>query len=490
MLIRLSKNTFVRYYFGDAYISNQLTRFDRIYNETGADFLHEISRTPRNIDDIVDSLQQLYDENISRESLREEFVSFVDELVRAKFLVLGETDKELRDHDLEFSYKMENPKTMVNNYTQETKQIVDEDTQNMMLEATMRQPRLNEIQFELTSRCNERCIHCYIPNQKKDKGADMPFEQVKSILDEFSEHGGLYVTLSGGEVFLHKDIIKIIQYCREKDLIINILTNLIALKDIQIPFIKAANISGLQVSLYSMNPEVHDMITTVRGSFNKTKKAIEKLVEADIPVMISCPVMKANYKDYKDVMDYAKSLKCKAHTDLLMMAQADLNTNNLANRLSLEETEIIIKDIVEHDPDYLNLVGVMKPTSDKIYQNLDRYKRLPLCGAGINNCCITDKGDVYPCAGWQDFVVGNINENSLEDIWNNSEKLKAIRSVSQGDFPECISCEARDFCARCLVRNYNESNGNMLKINKHFCDVAFLNKRIVEEYRAKQVVES
>ena len=37
----------------------------------------------------------------------------------------------------------------------------------------------------------------------------------------------------------------------------------------------------------------------------------------------------------------------------------------------------------------------------------------------------------------------------------------------------------------CLVRNYNESNGDMFKVNKHFCDVAFLNKRLVEEYQEK-----
>ena len=50
-----------------------------------------------------------------------------------------------------------------------------------------------------------------------------------------------------------------------------------------------------------------------------------------------------------------------------------------------------------------------------------------------------------------------------------------------------MTCEARDFCARCLVRNYNESNGDMLKINRHFCDVAFLTKRLAEEYFAEQL---
>ena len=482
MLVRQSKNTFIRSYFGKGYISNQLTRFDRIYNETGADYLNEISRIPQSVDDIIDRLQTLYGDSVAPDDLKTEFLNFVDELVQTKFLVIGNTLDELDARDLDFSYSMENPKTLVNDFTQRSKEVLDENTQNMMLEATHRMPRLNGIQFELTSRCNERCIHCYIPNAKKNSGGDMSLEKVKSIIDEFAENGGLQVTLSGGEVFLHKDIIPIIKYCREKDLMITILSNLVALRDYQIPFLKQYNVSTVQVSLYSMDAEVHDFITTVKGSFEKTKAAIEKLVKADVPIVISCPMMKANYKGYKDVLKYAQSIRCKVNVDVIMMAQADLDTNNLANRLSVEESGEVISDIIENNADYRKAISELASFSSMMYANYDNFVKLPLCGAGINDCCIAENGDVYPCAGWQDMVVGNVNNQSLKDIWETSEKLKTIRAVTQGDFPQCLKCEAQDYCSRCLVRNYNESNGDMFKLNKHFCDVAFLNKRIVEEY--------
>lgn len=485
MLVRQSKNTFIRSYFGKGYISNQLTRFDRIYNETGADFLYEISRVPQSVDSIIERLQVLYGNSVTHEVLKTEFLSFVEELVQTKFLVIGETTEDLDANDLDFSYDMENPKTVVNDFTQHSKDVLDENTQNMMLEATLRQPRLNGIQFELTSRCNERCVHCYIPNAKKNSGGDMPFEKVKSIIDEFADNGGLQVTLSGGEVFLHKDIIPIIKYCREKDMMITILSNLVALRDYQIPFLKEYNVSTVQVSLYSMDASVHDLITTVKGSFNKTKAAIEKLVKADVPIVISCPMMKANYKGYKEVLRYAQSIRCKVNVDVIMMAQADLDTNNLANRLSVEESGEVISDIIENNADYRKAISEMASFSNMMYANYDNFVKLPLCGAGINDCCIAENGDVYPCAGWQDMVVGNVYKQSLKDIWDNSDKLKTIRGVTQGDFPQCLECEAQDYCSRCLVRNYNESNGDMFKLNKHFCDVAFLNKKIVEDYWTK-----
>lgn len=484
MLVRQTKNTFIRFIGEMGYITNQMTRHDRTYNETGADFLKEISRQPQEVDDIIVRLRKVYNDSVSTEELRADFIEFIKDLDEHLFLVVGEIPEELDEKDLDFSYSIENPKTLVDDYTQETKQNVDNCTQDFMLETTQREPRLNGLQFELTSRCNERCIHCYIPNPKKNAGCDMPVEKVKSLIDEFVDMGGLHVTLSGGEVFLHKDIIPIIQYCREKDLMISILSNLIALKDEQIPLIKEANVSLIQTSLYSMDPNVHDYITTVKGSQVKTKAAIEKLVAADIPVQISCPVMKANYQGYADVLQYAQSLRCKAQTDYIMMAQSDLDTSNLANRLSLEETEKLLKDIMKWDKDYREDTLKQPPLVDNLNFDQERYAKQPLCGAGINDCCITESGDVYPCAGWQALVCGNVYQQSLKEIWENSPQMKQVRAVSQGDFPKCIKCDARNFCAMCLVRNYNESGGDMFKINKHFCDVAFLNKKVVEEYAA------
>ena len=482
MLVRQSKNTFIRFIGDKGYITNQMTRHDRNYNETGADFLREISRQPQDIEDIINRLHLLYGDSIEREELKADFMAFVEDLDKHLFLVVGDTPEELDAKDMDFSYSMENPKTLIDDFTQITKQHVGENTQDYMLEATQRKPRLNGLQFELTSRCNERCIHCYIPNSKKNTGRDMPTEKVLSLIDEFAEMGGLHVTLSGGEVFMHKDVVRIMQYCREKDMMISILSNLIALRDEQIPFIKEVNISLLQTSLYSMNPEIHDTITTVKGSFAKTKSAIEKLVAADIPVQISCPVMKANCKGYADVLQYAQSLRCKAQTDYLMMAQSDLDTQNLANRISLEETEELLRDILEWDRDYKEQTLKQRPVTEVIAFDPERFARKPLCGAGINDCCITENGDVYPCAGWQAMVCGNVYKQSLRDIWEHSPQFAQVRAVTQGDFPECLKCEARNYCAMCLVRNYNESNGDMFKINKHFCEVAFLNKKIVEEY--------
>lgn len=101
-------------------------------------------------------------------------------------------------------------------------------------------------------------------------------------------------------------------------------------------------------------------------------------------------------------------------------------------------------------------------------------------------------GNVYPCAGWQEMVLGNLNESSLEEIWNNSEKIKWLRSLKFKDLGggECAKCKNAAFCAPCMVRFANENpDGDPLKINRHFCAVAAKNKQIALEWREKKLKE-
>lgn len=165
------------------------------------------------------------------------------------------------------------------------------------------------------------------------------------------------------------------------------------------------------------------------------------------------------------------------------MGEADLSTGNLINRLSISETERVIRDIIEFDVDFPRWIREKRPYIEKIDKN--RYAKQALCGAGLNNICISANGDLYPCPGWQSMIVGNINTSTLKEIWESSEKLCMLRKITHADFPKCINCEARKYCTMCLERNCNENNGDMYKVGEHFCKVAFLMKRLHEEYQSK-----
>ena len=225
------------------------------------------------------------------------------------------------------------------------------NTQEVLGEYYREHPQIHSCQIETTNRCNERCIHCYIPHELKN--VVLPYEVIECVLNQLHDLGVMGLTLSGGEFFMHPDAEKILRKARELDFSFYVLSNITLLTPHMIEVLKEVNPSYVQTSLYSVVPEEHDHITQLKGSCEKTKAAIDALIAANIHVQISCPVMKTNYHTYKDVLKFAYDRKCKAQTDFVMMARYDFTTDNLAERLTMEQTAELLKDIIQFDKDYL-----------------------------------------------------------------------------------------------------------------------------------------
>lgn len=476
MLYRQKFDTFIRIYDNIGYITNKSNFSDRVVSQSGAVFLSVLSREPQELDYLLGKITGEFI-NVDPEIIKADAKEFYDMLVTDGFLVSGTTPHECEQEDTRFSYKALESKTVKKDFTPVIMRA-QQTTQKFLEEHFKNKPKLMSLQIELTSKCNERCIHCYIPheNKKTDISPELFFE----ILDQCRELGVLNLTLSGGEPMMHKNFREFLHKCKEYDFSVNILSNLTLLDDSIIAEMKANRLSSVQVSLYSLKPGIHDEITQLKGSFNKTMSGIKELLENDIPLQISCPTMKQNKNCYVDVINWAQEHKVRATTDYIMMAKYDGTTGNLCNRLSLDEVAKVINDIIENDTRYQDKMKTedFEKTDDRDISNDI------VCGVCISSICMVANGNVYPCAGWQSYIAGNVTKTPLREIWENSEKVKYLRGLRKKDFPKCIKCPDRSFCAMCMVRNANEDpDGNPLKINDHFCKVARLNRNIVQDWK-------
>ncbi|MBN2598228.1 MAG: radical SAM protein [Marinifilaceae bacterium] len=272
---------------------------------------------------------------------------------------------------------------------------------------------------------------------------------------------------------LHKGFCNFLRKCRELDFSVNVLSNLTILTDEVIEEMKLNPLLGVQTSLYSMNPEIHDYITQTKGSFEKTKNSILKLIEQDIPLQISCPILKQNKNCCTDVVNWAKTQGVYAGDDYIIIARYNHSTQNLGCRLSIAEIEDVIIEKSKIDKNYIK--NIKAEAEQNTNYSPDDY----VCSVCESTLCIADNGNVYPCAGWQDYVVGNILQNSLQEIWEKSEKVNYLRNLRKKEFPKCLKCPDKEYCTMCMVRNANEDpNGDPLVVNEYFCEIAKLNKRI------------
>jgi len=471
MLYRLLNTTYVRVIGELGYIYSELTSHDRIYDNTS--FIQTLSRTPQSFETLLEKACANFEAQYKKE-IECDFIQFLKDLETDKFIVSGNSIEELNSKEPKFCYA-ENPKTAVYNYLQTYNDMKNYSVSSEILQkAFLEKPRIHSAQIEITNRCNEHCLHCYIPQKLRNDILDFDF--IVFILDQLRELGTLTITISGGEPLLHPKITEILLAARERDFSINLLTNLTLLTQKLVETLKEVHPNLVQISLYSTEPEEHDHITKHRGSFEKTIQAIERLIEANIPIEISCPTMKSNFKSYKKVLQYAQKLNCKAKTDFTMIARYDFSTDNLDERLDLAQTEEVIKDAMQYDKEYQEIISL--PIEEK---NTEELAKEAICGVGRGGLYIAASGIAYPCSGWQGMVLGNVKEHPIKDIWEHSPKILELRSITNGSIPKCLQCKDRQFCALCLCCNFNESGGDYLKVNPHFCKVAEINHRIIED---------
>ncbi|HUW05516.1 MAG TPA: radical SAM protein [Williamwhitmania sp.] len=443
---------------------------DKILSETGAVFMSALDRKAQTIDELAIKINTQFTD-VDIRTIKTDAIEFYYMLERDGFIVSGETMQECNEKDVRFSYKTLEPKIEKKDFSP-TAMHLEKTAQNFFEEYFEGKPQLTNLHIEITSMCNERCVHCYIPHE--DKVSYIVPDLFYKVLEQSRNMRLLHLTLSGGEPMLHKNFCDFIRACRENDFSVNVLSNLTLLNDEIVKEMKMNPLLGVQVSLYSMDPNIHDEITQMKGSFEKTKNAILKLIENDIPLQISCPIMKQNKDCYLEVTKWAEKYKIHVGDDYVIIAGYNHTGQNLSCRLSINEVKEVITDKVTNDTKYLEQIETAAEKKKSITGNDF------VCTVCRSTICIADNGNVYPCEGWIDYVVGNVKETSLDDIWDNSEKVQYLRGLRNHDFPKCLQCTDKEFCTMCMVRNANENpQGNPLVVNEFFCDIAKLNREMV-----------
>lgn len=445
---------------------------DKILSASGAVFVSVLTKLPQKHEVLVEKIMKKF-EDVEFDILEKDTLEFYFQLERNGFVVSGKTMKECQDKDVRFSYDL--LKRNDNYISSKTSSIIpDKNTQDFLENYFNGKPQLTSLHIELTSLCNERCIHCYIPHDFKISYINP--DLFYNVLNQCKEMNVLHLTLSGGEPMMHKNFCDFIRKCNEYEFSVNILTNLTLVTDEIIREMKQNPLLGVQVSLYSMEPQIHDEITQLKGSFVKTKNAILKLIDNNIPLQISCPIMKQNRNSFDTVQKWAKEYNIHVGEDYGIIARYNHTTNNLKCRLSLNEIKELIYSKVENDSNYFEQIEIeMEKKKNSSSSDF-------ICSICHSSICIADNGNVFPCAGWQDYVVGSIKETSLENLWYDSEEIRSLRGILKKDFPICLHCPDKEFCTMCMVKNANEnSNGDPFVVNEFFCNIANLHKQIYLE---------
>ena len=321
-----------------------------------------------------------------------------------------------------------------------------------------------DLHVDLTDACTERCVHCYVPQGQHDF---LPYEMVEKALREFRAANGLSVHLTGGEAMLHPDFEKICRLCVELNLNFLIFSNMTLCDEKRVAFLKDVDPQFINVSLYSMDEAEHDAITCLPGSWQKTMDAIIACEKAGVHIRLATPLLKVNQCAFPALKRFADAHHMHLIPSCDIVPRANHTCSNLDHACSAVELERALSDNKELFN--RNWAGKMPRTEDKV------------CDIGEGRLYLNAKGTYYPCDCMHEYVLGNVRENTLEEIWK-GEKINCLRSLKNKDFGKCASCEHRPWCKVCPAANFN-ATGDLFAHHPGTCTLAGVVRKVYGKNR-------
>ena len=316
------------------------------------------------------------------------------------------------------------------------------------------------VHIDLTWRCNERCIHCYLDHDDPD---ELTLPELCDLLDQMADAGTMFLTLSGGEIFLRKDLFAIIEHARLRQFDIKLKTNALLIGEKEAARIAALGVHQVQISVYSHQARIHDAITKVPGSLDRTLRAIALLRAHGIHVVMACVLMKPNTGDFEGVQSLAREHGAEFTIDPTITPHLNGDRSILDLNIAREdlrklfETESLVGDVAA----FTQAPG---PVDDDVLDGTP-------CSAGHSSSYISPHGDVYPCVQFP-LTCGNVRQDRFLDIWQGSTAFKEVRGIHARDLPVCSSCSHVGSCSRCPGLAYME--GNMYGPSAADCEKSFV----------------
>lgn len=295
-------------------------------------------------------------------------------------------------------------------------------------------------EFAVTYRCNLRCRFCYL---KGEPGGELTTRRARKILDKITDEARVpFVSFTGGEPLLRRDIAALIRHARRIGLKVNLISNGILLSREKVAELKEAGLGSAQISLEAPLKELHNRLTGI-DSFERTVRGIQNLLAAGIYVHTNTTVNRENYLHLKHYPAFLKTIGVKKFSANLIIPVGRAGENP-GLWLSYRE----IGPVLQEMRDAAGAAGVefvwYSPLPLCVYNPLSKGLAVSSCAACHGLVSVNPVGDILPCSSYP-RPLGNWLKKDFKSLWFSEEALYFRRMHY---LPEvCRGCEKREICA-------------------------------------------
>jgi len=347
--------------------------------------------------------------------------------------------------------------------------------------------------WEITYRCNLRCVHCYRVEDRRKK--ELTTAQGKSLLQQMADEGTLNLAFTGGEPLLRKDFFELARYARSMNFLLRIFTNGTLITPETADRIRDLLPDSVHISLYAVEvvqppldtrdekqqpssqrgsgklpgqkvpgAPLFEQVSRVKGSYAKVMRAIDLLKERNVRVILKTPLMNLNYQQFRRIKKIAREKRCEIVFDTKITPRNDGSPGPLCYQMEERLLESLLRKVEGARPD---IPSVKEALPD-----------LAPCNAGFNLVAISPYGQVFPCIQLRK-EAGNVKRGTFRHIWRNSPVMTEVRNAKISDSVECSSCKYAQWCVRCPGLAYVETD-SMYAASPIACKEARIRKKIAQ----------
>lgn len=345
------------------------------------------------------------------------------------------------------------------------------------------------VAWNLTRRCNLACAHCYISAGSWHAAAgELETDECLRIVDELLEvNPGPMLILSGGEPLLRDDLETIAARAVDGGATVVVGTNGTRLTDARIESLMEAGVTGVAVSVDSLDPHYHDRFRSAAerggrsgagagegaasppgaphgtGSLADTLAAVDRCVAHGLDFVVQTSVTRGNRGEIADIAAWATDRGAVSFNVYFLV---ETGRGAGMKGLTPAENDQVLAELVELERRYRGRMMVRSKCQPQIMRHALEAgadgSDSPLlnygtrCPCGVHYCRITPEGKVTPCP-YTPMVAGDLTTDSFADVWRSSPVFRALR---EGELEgKCGRCEYREVCGGCRARAHADGLG-------------------------------
>lgn len=347
----------------------------------------------------------------------------------------------------------------------------------------------------VTGRCNLKCRYCFYADEMVAL-SDLPTETWLKFFQELGRIGVRRVTLTGGEALTRRDFWELVDGVIASRMRYDMLSNgtLFTEKVIEQFNVgkRRLRLDSIQISIDGSCAEIHDLSRP--NSFERAIRGLRLLKAHNFPLTVRVTINRHNYQDLENIAYLLLEDVGLPSFSTNEAVPIGSGCNNMGSEVltSAEKLETM-RAFKRLEKRYGSRIGALAgPLAKlKMYGEMDHARAtgekvarwqmgyLTACGCVYSKLDILHDGSIVPCNMLGSVVLGNIQTDSLEEIWNNHpilQTMKERRSIPLSQVPGCEDCEWNEYCNGSCPSIAYDHYGDMNRANPEDCYRRFINE--------------